>query len=86
MAGTIETARTTIEKYGQPDEYTADMLVWIQRAVEAHHRTPQGNSNHFPMPHQDVLENVIDYKASLEKYDDVAKFDGSVMLNAPRAR
>ncbi len=76
-----KSARTTIEKYGQPDEYTADMLVW-------HHNGPWKRTivhrkeipHHFPMPHQDVLENVIDYKASLEKYDDVAKFDGSVML------
>ena len=40
-----KSARTTIEKYGQPDEYTADMLAWHHNGPwKTHHRAPQGNS------------------------------------------
>ncbi len=33
------------------------------------------------MKHTDLLEQFIDYKVPLDKYDDLAKFDGSVGVN-----
>lgn len=34
----------------------------------------------FPIPHKDVLEQFIDYQAPEDKYDEIARFDGSVIL------
>ncbi|MGH8284417.1 MAG: hypothetical protein ACRETT_01460 [Steroidobacteraceae bacterium] len=31
------------------------------------------------MPHKDVLEQVIDYKVPPDKFDDLARYDGSVI-------
>lgn len=32
------------------------------------------------MPHKDVLEQVIDYRVSTDKVDDLAAYDGSVIV------
>lgn len=32
------------------------------------------------MPHVDVMEQFISHKIPLDKYDDIAKFDGSVIM------
>ena len=59
-------AEMMIQKYGQPDEVTA------MRVVETDHA--------FPVPHKDVLEQVIDYRVSTDKVDDLARYDGSVIV------
>lgn len=74
-------AKTIKDKYGEPDGKMADMLIWhnngpwkrtiVWRDTVAHH---------FPMPHPDLLEQVIDYKVPLDKYDDLAMYDGSVII------
>lgn len=74
-------AKTIEDKYGDPDEKTASMLVW-------HNKGPWKRTivwrdtvaHHFPMPHPDLLEQVIDYKVPLDKYDDLAMYDGSVIV------
>lgn len=34
---------------------------------------------HLPQPHNDVLQQTIDYKVPMEKYSDLALFDGSTI-------
>lgn len=38
--------------------------------------------HNFPAPHIDSVESVIDYRVPVEKFDDLAAFDGSVERTA----
>jgi hypothetical protein len=74
-------ADTMIAKYGLPDEATRSMLVWNgngpwKRSILYRDEVP----HHFPMEHTDVLEQFIDYRAPLERYDELAAYDGSVIV------
>lgn len=69
------------KKYGAPAAMTAEMALWgttgpwkrtIVFAKEYAHE--------FPMPHTDVMQQWIDYKAPVGLYDDLAMYDGSVVL------
>jgi hypothetical protein len=73
-------ARTTIERYGPPNEATPSRLIWFntgpwKRTIVYRDEVP----HNFPKPHTDVLEQFIDYKVPLGKYDEIAAFDGSVI-------
>lgn len=77
-----QAARELMQKYGEPDEKTARMLIWRdngpwKRSIV--HRDPVAHS--FPRPHQDVLEQVIDYRVPAEYADDLALYDGSVIID-----
>ena len=73
-------ATAVMEKYGQPNEATASMLVWHKngpwkRTVVHGYEVP----HHFPQPHADVLEQTIDYKVPVDRFDELARYDGSVV-------
>lgn len=75
-----EVAQTMIDKYGQPDETTSTMLVWddtgpFKRTIV--YREPIDHQ--FPKPHEDVLEQFISYRTPLDKFDELARYDGSVI-------
>lgn len=69
-----------VEKYGPPEEVTASHVQWgphgpwkrsvVSREVVLHD---------WPTPHEDVLEQFIDYRVPPDRFDDLAAFDGSVM-------
>lgn len=76
-----EVARKTMAKYGAPNEVTATMLVWHnngpwKRTIIYRDEVPHD----FPKAHTDLLEQFIDYKVPLGKYDDIARYDGSVVV------
>jgi hypothetical protein len=76
-----EVAKKTIEKYGQPDEATESMLIWHnngpwKQSIVYREEVPHS----FPKPHTDILEQFIDYRVPPEKFDDLALFDGSVIV------
>lgn len=76
-----EAARLVIDKYGEPDEVTESQLTW-------HHRGPwkriiatrQFHHHNFPVPHIDAVESVIDYHVPVDKFNALAEFDGSVIV------
>lgn len=76
-----EAAMMMVEKYGEPAEETATMLVW-------HNAGPwkrtiiskEAVQHNFPMPHPDVMEQVIDYQVPWDKFDELAQYDGSVIV------
>jgi hypothetical protein len=75
-------AKKVIAKYGAPHEATASMLVWHnngpwKRTVASRTSTP----HMFPSPHPDSVEQVISYRVPLDKYDDLARYDGSVTVD-----
>lgn len=74
-------ATAMIQKYGAPNEYTENMLIWnnngpwIKTIVYR-----EEVDHHFPMPHKDVLEQFVGYEVPVDKYDDLAQYDGSVIV------
>jgi hypothetical protein len=77
-----EAAQLAIDARGAPDEATASMLVW-------HHAPPWKRlvacrdffEHRFPAPHIDAIESVIDYRVPVDKFCDLADFDGSVIAD-----
>jgi hypothetical protein len=89
VAGWDETPRTVAReiarKYGLPNEATASMLIWFEtppfkKTVVHRDQTP----HNFPKPHTDTLEQFIDYRVPLDKMDDLAAFDGSIVVDRTR--
>lgn len=73
-------AHEMIQKYGQPDSATRDMLVWKNngpwKETVVYSESIQHN---FPVPHQDVLEQTINFDVPEDKFDELARFDGSLI-------
>lgn len=73
-------AMDMMRKYGAPNQVTPHMMIWHANgpwkwttvsAMEIPHN--------FPVPHGDVIEQAVNYNVPLDRYDDLATFDGSVM-------
>jgi hypothetical protein len=76
-----EAAQAMIEKYGPPDEYSESQAIWYQngpwkRTVVQREAVPHD----WPAHHMDVLEQFIDYRVPPDKFDELAQFDGSVIV------
>lgn len=73
-------AKAMLQKYGAPDEKTASMWIWHDNGPWK--RTilySEAVDHNFPMPHKDVLEQFVNYDVPADKFDELAKFDGSVI-------
>ncbi len=78
-------ARQMLAKYGPQNEATPTKLFWYRNSpwkrtilssdIVAHNR---------PTPHSDFLTQVIDYRVPPDKFDDIARFDGSILLDRTR--
>lgn len=76
-----EAARTIIEKYGNPDEATATMLVWYNNGPWAKTIIFKEEFPHdFPMPHTDVMQQWVSLKVPEGKVDNLFEYDGSVVV------
>ena len=74
-------AMDMIQKYGQPQEVTATMLLWRNNGPWKWTKVTKETIQHdFPMSHPDLLEQAINYRAPIDKYDDLARYDGSVIV------
>ena len=76
-----EAMQSMTQKYGAPAEMTPTMAVWHdsgpwKRTIVYAQEVP----HHFPMPHPDVLEQFIDYRMPPVMFDEIAMYDGSVIL------
>lgn len=76
-----EAARLVIDKYGEPDEAADSELIWHNRGPWKRIVASKSFYRHnFPAPHIDAVESVIDYRVPPERFSDLAKFDGSVIV------
>ena len=80
-----QAGQLVIDKYGEPDEATATLLVWQgpgpwKRMVA----TKEYDEHHFPAPHIDAVQSVLDYRVPPEKVTELAHFDGSVVVDRTR--
>ncbi|WP_176448579.1 hypothetical protein [Lentibacillus sp. CBA3610] len=74
-------ANLTIEQYGSPNEATQSRLIWYnngpwKRTIVYRDEIPHD----FPEPHTDCIENYINYSVPSEMFSELAKFDGSVIV------
>lgn len=74
-----------VSKYGPPHEVTARTLLWHgngpwKRTVL--HRT--GAKHNFPLPHQDILEQTINYRVPADKAGMLIAYDGSLVIDHTR--
>lgn len=73
-------AHAMMDKYGQPDGVTSSMLVWEDNGPWQRTIVYSDPVDHdFPVPHKDVLEQFISYDVPIDQFDDLARFDGSVI-------
>ena len=74
-------ANEILGKYGLPNEATPSRLIWFEtgpwkRTIVYRDEVP----HNFPQPHSDVLEQFIDYRVPPEMFSELARFDGSVVV------
>lgn len=74
-------ANAMLDEYGQPDGVTSSMLIWNNTGPFNKTIVYKEEVDHdFPMPHKDVLEQFVYYEVPAEKFDELAKYDGSVIV------
>ncbi len=69
------------DTYGAPAAVGAGMVIWGEtgpwkRTVVFEKEVP----HHFPMEHPDVMQQWLNYQAPAEIYDELARYDGSVVM------
>jgi len=76
-----EAAQAMMDKYGPPDESTPNRLIWNDNGPWKRTIVTKEQFDHkFPMPHKDCLEQSINYHVPVDKVDDLAAYDGSVIV------
>lgn len=76
-----DAAEAMQSKYGQPDVKTPELLIWkntgpFEKTI-VHKEAVQHD---FPTPHKDVLEQCVKYEVPADKMDELAQFDGSIIV------
>jgi hypothetical protein len=76
-----DAAKMMMKQYGQPTGVTPSRLVWTDQQPWAEIIVYKNEVSHsFPVQHPDVLEQVIYYQVPADKFDELAQFDGSVIV------
>jgi hypothetical protein len=76
-----EAAQAMVAKYGPPGGVTSQALIWWDKGpwkeiVVNRREVPHS----FPKPHTDLLEQAIDYRVPPDRFDELAHYDGSVIV------
>lgn len=75
-----EATQFVLQLLGEPSEATGSQLIWHNRAPwKRIVATRTFYPHNFPKPHADCIESFIDYRVPVEKFDELAEFDGSVI-------
>jgi hypothetical protein len=76
-----EAARKLIAQYGPPDEASAMRLVWHNNGPwKMTELVNEEVPHNFPKPHPDFLKQTISYRVPPDKFDELAEYDGSVIV------
>jgi hypothetical protein len=71
-----------MELYGKPNEITPTAAIWHNNGPWKKTVIDKMESKHdFPKTHMDCMEQSVNYRVPLDKYDDLAQFDGSVTVD-----
>lgn len=75
-------AQKMIEQYGPPNEATPTKLFWYRNGPWKRTMVTRDIVTHnFPTIHSDYLTQVIDYKVPVDRISDIARFDGSCLVD-----
>jgi len=75
-------AQQMVSKYGLPNEATRTRLFWYENAPWKRTELSSDVVVHdWPTIHSDFLTQVIDYRVPVDKFSDIAEFDGSILLD-----
>ncbi len=78
-------AQSMMKKYGAPQEVTGQRLVWHNNGPWKRTVLINEEIDHdFPMPHKDMLRQVVNYSVPPDKFDELAAYDGSVIVDRTR--
>jgi hypothetical protein len=78
-------AQDMMRKYGPPHEITEQRLIWHKTGPWKRTELINEEIDHkFPLPHKDMLLQVVDFQVPADKFDDIAEFDGSVIVERTR--
>src|SRR3569833_2183057 len=81
----IAVASDLITQYGLPQESNDRELTWYDNGPWKRTVLHRDEVKHnFPLPHQDVLEQTVNYRVPLEKVADLLKYDGSLVVARTR--
>ncbi len=76
-----ELATKIIAKYGLPQEASANRLIWMNNGPWKMSELVNEEIQHdFPMPHHDMFRQVINWKVPADKFDELAEYDGSIIV------
>ena len=71
-------AQDIVGRYGPPNEATPTLLIWHNNGPWKRTVITRDEALHkFPTPHTDYITQTIDYRVPVEKFIDIATFDGS---------
>lgn len=75
-------AKQMFDKYGAPQEVTTNRLVWRDnRPWKSTTVINQDVPHNFPVEHNDVLVQTLAIDVPVERFSELAQFDGSVTAN-----
>jgi len=75
-------AKQMLAKYGMPNEATPTKLFWYNNGPwKRTMLTSEVVVHNWPTLHSDFLTQTIDYRVPPEKFDLIAQFDGSILLD-----
>ncbi|WP_137387701.1 hypothetical protein [Rhodoligotrophos defluvii] len=77
-----EAARQTMRQYGPPNLGDPVRLTWYRNGPwKRTEITADEIAHNFPAPHTDFITNWIDYDVPIEKFSELARYDGSCLLD-----
>lgn len=75
-------AEEMMQKYGEPDVVGDEILGWIDAGPWKMIHVSKSETKHsFPIEHTDMLQQSVSYKVEPGKFDELAEFDGSVVVD-----
>lgn len=75
-------AEQTMNQYGPPNQGTPVLLTWYSNGPwKRTEITADEIAHNFPAPHMDFITNWIDYQVPPERFSDLARYDGSCLLD-----
>ena len=74
-----------LDQYGQPEIATNEFLLWNDKGPWKRIIVYKSGEKHlFPLKHEDVLEQTVAYKVPAYKLGELARFNGSVIVDRTR--
>ncbi|MCF6157063.1 MAG: hypothetical protein E3K32_00510 [wastewater metagenome] len=78
-------AQQMIDEYGVPDEATNERLIWHNNGPWKRTEIINHEITHnFPIEHKDVVIQTVDYQVPSQKVDELAQYNGSIIVNKTR--